>query len=228
LFIQPDRLAAMVRAAVESGLQFTAHSVGDGAVHTLLDAYEAVSADTPVRAVRACVTHSNFMSPADIQRAARLGVVVDIQPAWLYLDARTLLAQFGDKRLGRFQPWRSLFAAGVTAGGGSDHMQKIGSFRSVNPYNPFLGIQTAVTRRARWLDDPVHPEESLTRAQAIALYTINNAFLLFREKELGSIEPGKLADLAVLDRDLLTCPEDKIRDTQCLRAYVGGKMVFAR
>ena len=78
------------------------------------------------------------MSREAIDQAARLGVVVDIQPAWLYLDTRTLAAQFGYDRLRYFQPLESLFAAGVIAGGGSDHMQKIGSLRSINPYNPFL------------------------------------------------------------------------------------------
>src|SRR5262249_14118412 len=82
LFIPRERLVPMVRAAVESGLQFTAHSVGDGAVHALLDAYEEVNASTPVASTRPCVTHSNFMSREAIAKAARLGAVVDIQPAW--------------------------------------------------------------------------------------------------------------------------------------------------
>jgi predicted amidohydrolase YtcJ len=125
LFIPRERLVPMVRAAVESGLQFTAHSVGDGAVHALLDAYEEVNEQTPVAPTRPCVTHSNFMSREAIAKAARLGAVVDIQPAWLYLDTRTLAAQFGDDRLRYFQPLHSLFAAGVIAGGGSDHMPQL-------------------------------------------------------------------------------------------------------
>ena len=228
LFIQKERLVTMVRAATEAGLQFTAHSVGDGAVHALLDAYEEVSRSTPVRKTRACITHSNFMSREAIEQAARLGVSVDIQPAWLYLDSRTLMAQFGDERLRYFQPLRSLFSAGVVAGGGSDHMQKIGSLRAVNPYNPFLAIQTAVTRRARWHEGTVHPEEAISREQAIRFYTINNAYLLIREHELGSLEPGKLADLAVLDQDLMTCPVEKIVETHCWRTYVNGRLVFQR
>src|SRR4029079_9410222 len=92
-----------------------------------------------------------------------------------------------------FQPLKSLFAANVTVGGGSDHMQKIGSFRSINPYNPFLGMATAITRNARLENKPFHPEESLSREQAIRFYTSNNAFLLFCEDKLGSLEPGKLA-----------------------------------
>src|SRR5439155_3907002 len=131
------------------------------------------------------------------------------QPAWLYLDTRTLVAQFGTERLRYFQPLRSLFEAGVTAGGGSDHMQKIGSLRSINPYNPFLGMWVAITRRAKGYEGPLHPEEALTRAQAIRFYTINNARLLFLEDRIGSLEEGKQADFVVIDRDLLTCRRTK-------------------
>ncbi len=225
LFISRERLVPLVRAAVDSGLQFTAHSVGDGAVHALLDAYEEVNKEKVVAPTRPCLTHSNFMSREAIATAARLGVVVDIQPDWLYLDTRTLAAQFGYDRLRYFQPLASLFAAGVTVGGGSDHMQKIGSFRSINPYNPFLGMQVAITRMARGYDRPVHPEEALGREQAIRFYTINNAKLMFLEAEVGSLEPGKRADLAVIDRDLLTCPAESIRDTKVLATYLDGKRV---
>lgn len=227
LFIPKDRLKPMVRAAVESGLQFTAHSVGDGAVHTLLEVYDELAKEgLPIRQTRACVTHSNFMSKEAVETAARLGVVLDIQPAWLYLDTRTLTKQFGYDRLRYFQPLRSIFAAGGVVGGGSDHMQKIGSFRSVNPYNPFLGMATAITRRAKWHEGQLHPEEALSREQALRFYTINNAKLLFKETRTGSLEPGKLADLVLLDTDLLTCPEDKIAQTKALLTMVGGKVVW--
>lgn len=227
LFIPRERLRPLVRAAVESGLQFTAHSVGDGAVHALLDVYEELAkAGLPIRETRACITHSNFMSKEAIEQAARLGVMMDIQPAWLHLDTRTLVKHFGYERLRYFQPLRSIFAAGAIAGGGSDHMQKIGSLRAINSYNPFLGMATAVTRRARWHEGQLHPEEALTREHALRFYTMNNARLLFKEDRTGSLEPGKLADFAVLDTDLLTCPEDEIAATQVLRTYVGGKLVF--
>lgn len=228
LYIEPELLTAMVRAAVESNLQFTAHSVGDGAVHALLDAYEQVNKSTPVAPTRPCITHSNFMSREAIDQAARLGVMVDIQPAWLYLDAHTLAAQFGYDRLRYFQPLASLFAAGVTAGGGSDHMQKIGSLRSVNPYNPFLGMWTAITRKSKYYERPLHPEEALSREQALRFYTINNARLMFLDHAVGSLETGKQADFVVLDRDLLECPEDDIRDSQVLQTYLEGKLVYER
>jgi hypothetical protein len=168
------------------------------------------------------------MSGEAIDQMARLGIVADIQPAWLYLDARTLTAQFGQQRLRYFQPLRSIFEAGVIAGGGSDHMQKIGSLRSINPYNPLLGMWIAITRRAKWYDGQLHPEESLSREQAIRFYTINNAYLLFLDEQVGSLEPGKLADLIVLDRDVLQCPVDQIKDAQVLETYLNGTLVFQR
>jgi predicted amidohydrolase YtcJ len=227
LFIPRERLIVMVREAVTNGLQFTAHSVGDGAVHQLLDVYEELAKEgLPVRGTRCSLTHSNFMSGEAVKQAARLGVMLDMQPAWLYLDGRTLSKHFGDDRLRWFQPLRTIFEAGVVAGGGSDHMQKIGSLRSINPYNPFLGIATAVTRRARGMDTPLHPEEAITREQALRFYTIQNAKLLFNEDRTGSLEPGKFADLVVLDTDILTCAVEKIAATRVLRTYVGGKLVF--
>jgi predicted amidohydrolase YtcJ len=228
LFIPRDKLQALVQTTVESGLQYTAHSVGDGAITALLDAYEEVNKTTPIRKTRPCLTHANFMTRDAIDRCAKLGVMLDVQPAWLYLDTRTLAAQFGLDRLRYFQPLHTLFAAGVTVGGGSDHMQKLGAFRSLNPYSPFLGIQTAITRKARWYEERLHPEEALTREEAIRFYTINNAAILFLEEQVGSLEPSKRADLIVVDTDLLTCPEEKIRDTQVLRTYLDGKLVYQK
>jgi len=228
LFIPRERLLPIVLTTALEGLQFTAHSVGDGAVHTLLDVYREVDETVAIRNTRPCITHCNFMSREAIDAMARIGVIADIQPAWLYLDTRTLMAQFGYARMRYFQPLHSLFEADVIVGGGSDHMQKIGSLRSINPYNPFLAMHTAITRKARWYNGTLHPEEALTREQAIRFYTSNNAFLLFREKQIGSLEPGKLADFIILDRDLLTCPVDDILGAQVRAAYLGGKGIYPK
>jgi predicted amidohydrolase YtcJ len=182
----------------------------------------------PIRPRRHCITHANFMSQEAVSQAVALGVIPLIQPAWLYLDTRTLAGHFGYERLRYFQPLRSLFAAGGLAAGGSDHMQKIGSLRSINPYDPFLGMWTTLTRRARWYDGQLHPEEALSREQAIRFYTINCAWALFQEELVGSLEKGKRADFIVVDTDLLACEVDSIRKAQVLRTYLDGRLVFER
>lgn len=225
--ITPERLKQLVEKVTAAGLQFTAHSVGDSAVKLLIDTYEAVDAQKPgsIRSARSSVTHCNFMHPDSISKAAKLGVCIDLQPIWLHLDGRTLTQHFGEERMARFQPLRACFDKKVTVGGGSDHMQKIGSFRSINAYNPWLGMWTAITRKARKLDKPVHTENALTREEAVRLYTINNAFLLKSEKDTGSLEKGKLADMILIDRDPLTCPIDDLVNTQVLKTWLGGKVV---
>jgi predicted amidohydrolase YtcJ len=225
LNVPPDRLREMVRRVAGHGMQFTAHAVGDAAGMTLLEAYAAVDRELPLRPLRMGITHSNFMTREGVREAARLGVVLDIQPIWLYLDTRTLVGQFGYDRLRYFQPLRSIFEAGGVAGGGSDHMLKIGDLRAINPYNPFLAMWTTVTRRARWHDGQLHPEEALTRRQAIEFYTRHNAYLLRWENEIGSLEPGKRADFIVVDRDLLNCSEDDLRATRVLETWVDGRRV---
>ena len=228
LFIPKERLLAMVQTATECGLQFTAHTVGDGAVEVLVDVYDELSDTMPIRAMRHCITHSNFMSADSIRKVADLEVIPLVQPAWLYLDARTLADHFGYDRLRYFQPLRSLFEAGAVAAGGSDHMQKIGSLRSINPYDPFLAMWTTVTRRAKWYEGQLHPEEALNREQMIRFYTINCAKALFLDECVGSIEKGKRADFIVLDTDLLSCRPDAVRQAKVLRTYVDGRLVFRR
>ena len=227
-YIDPDKLREVTRLAMQHDFQMTAHSVGDGAVTALVDCYEELSKEFDIRAKRPCVTHCNFMSAEVIDTMHRLGIVADLQPAWLYLDGRTLLKQFGEERTAFFQPYRTLFEKGVIVGGGSDHMQKIGSLRSVNPYNPFLGMWTVLTRLPRGMESPLHPEQKLTREQALRFYTINNAWLTFEEKEKGSLEPGKLADFIVLDRDILECPTDEVREITVEQTWLGGKKVYEK
>jgi predicted amidohydrolase YtcJ len=114
----------------------------------------------------------------------------------------------------------------VVVGGGSDHMQKIGRRRSINTYDPFLGMWTTLVRMPRRSDQPLHPDQAITREQAVRLYTINGAYLTFEEHEKGSLEAGKLADFIVLDRDILTCPLDQIKDIRVLATWLGGRPVY--
>jgi predicted amidohydrolase YtcJ len=228
-FIEPDKLYQIAKLALANDLQFTAHSQGDAAVDAMVEAYERINRDDfPVRTRRPSITHASFMSPEAIAKMKALGVVANLQPAWLYLDGTTLRQHFGVERLAFFHPYRTLSEQGVTVGGGSDHMQKIGSLRSINPYNPFLGMWTTLVRRPRGSEAPLHPEQNLTREQAIRLYTINNAFLTFEEARKGSLEPGKLADFIVLDRDILSCPDEEVKDIQVEATYLGGNRVYVR
>jgi predicted amidohydrolase YtcJ len=229
LFIQPEKLYQIAKLALSSGLQFTAHSQGDGAVHNMIDAYERINRDDfPVVNLRPSITHASFMSAEAIGKMQQLGIVANLQPAWLYLDGGTLRNQFGAERMTYFQPFHTLAEQKVTVGGGSDHMQKIGSFRSINPYNPFLGMWITLARLPRWTEEPLHPEQNLTREQAIQLYTINNAFLTFQEDKKGSLEANKLADFIVLDRDILTCPLDEVKSIEVEQTYLGGRKIYGR
>lgn len=228
IYVEPERLFQLSRLCLKLELQPTAHAVGDGAVDALLEAYRQVNLEFPVASGRPCVTHANFLSAEAIALMQQLGAVADLQPAWLWLDGATLTRQFGDSRLRYFQPYRSLFEHQVVVGGGSDHMQKIGRLRSVNPYDPFLGLWISLRRLPRGASDPLHAEEAITREQALRLYTINNAYVLFDEQNRGSLEPGKFADFIVIDRDYMTCPIDEVRDINVLSTYVGGKQVYMR
>ncbi len=226
LFVEPEPLARLVRFILENDLQPTAHCVGDGAVETLVEAYVQAADAIPLREKRPCLSHANFMTPEAIELMAKHGIVADMQPIWLYLDGQTLREHFGEERLRYFQPYRTLFDKGVIVAGGSDHMQKLGRRRSINSYDPFLGMWTALRRIPKHSSTPLRPEEALTREEVIRLYTINGAYLTFEEHIKGSLEPGKLADFIILDRDILTCPVDEIADTVVLETWVGGKCVF--
>ena len=228
-FIEPEKLYQIAKLALANDLQFTAHSQGDAAVDAMVEAYARINRDDfPVRDRRPSITHSSFMSPEAIATMKEIGVVANLQPAWLYLDGMTLRQQFGVDRLAYFHPYRTLAEEGVTVGGGSDHMQKIGSLRSINPYNPFLGMWTTLTRLPKGSPEPLRPEQNLSREQAIRLYTINNAFITFEETRKGSLEPGKFADFIVIDRDILSCPVDEVKDIQVEETWLGGRRVYAR
>jgi predicted amidohydrolase YtcJ len=221
-FITESRIEELVRACVSRGLAFTAHSQGDAATTTLARIFASVDKDIRVAPTRSSITHSSFMTQEAIALAKKVGFGIDLQPAWLWKDGYTLNKHFGDKRLRYFIPLKSLFDAGIKAGGGSDHMQKIGPLRSVNPYDPFLGMWVTLTRKAQWLDTPIHPEQALNRQEMIRYYTINNAWLMKMETETGSLEIGKRADFIILDRDLLECPVDDVRETKVLSTWMDG------
>ena len=227
LAVPRENLFEIVRLANRLGWQMTAHTTGGGSTDLLLEAYEAADREQSIRDRRFTLTHANFLSEAAIQKAKRLGVVVDMQPAWLHWDGDALAQVLGPERIRGFQPYRSVFEAGVVVAGGSDHMIKFDSRDAINPYNPFFGMWMAITRKTSG-GAVVNPGEKITREQALRMWTLNAAYLSFDEKRKGSIEPGKLADLVVLSKDLLTCPEDEIRWIEAEGTMVGGKFVYSR
>jgi predicted amidohydrolase YtcJ len=226
LFIKPDQLQIVVDEAAKRKWQFTAHTAGEAGMDVLLDAYEHANRMTPIKPLRYCITHANFPSRRNLERCRELGVVADVQPAWLYKDGSTLARILPESRVRWFQPYKSWLEHTVI-GGGSDHMLRYDSLDSTNPWNPWLGIWVAVTRKTERAAALV-PDEKLTREQALRLYTTHNAYILHEEKAKGSLEVGKLADLILIDRDVLTCPEDDIRSTRVLLTVMGGQVIYER
>ena len=170
------------------------------------------------------------MSREAIEQAARLGVVVDIQPAWLYLDTPTLPAQFGYDRLRYFQPLKSLFAAGV------DGRRRLGPHaedRLAPVDQPLQPVPGHVGRRspaeAQGYEGRLHPEEALTREQAIRFYTINNARLLFLEDQDRLARGGQAGRLHRRRPRPADLPRGRDpRDAQVLSTYLDGKRIFDR
>jgi predicted amidohydrolase YtcJ len=227
LFITPQKLLTIFRTARDQGWQITAHCQGGGAVDAFLDALEALNKEKPVAASRSHLMHASFQSPEAIARARRLGVEADIQMPWLYKDGPALEKVFGDRGMRYFIPLRSYLDAGVVVAAGSDHMIGHDKNGAVNPYNPFLSMWTAVTRKTTQ-GKVIHPEERITRQEALRMHTSGAAYLQFAEKTRGSIEAGKLADMVVIDRDYLTVAEDQIREIQPTMTILEGKIVYQR
>jgi predicted amidohydrolase YtcJ len=226
LFAKAEQLQIVCEEAAKRKWSVTSHTAGEGAMDALLDTYETANRITPIKDLRFCITHANFPSQLNLERCKKLGVMADVQPAWLYKDGNTLKKVLGPERMRWFQPYKTWMEY-TTIGGGSDHMLRFDPLDSTNPWSPWLGIWTAAARKLE--RGGVHePSECLTREQAIRLYTINNAYINKEETQKGSLEAGKLADLIIVDRDVLTCPTDDIKDTKVLTTIVGGKIVYEK
>jgi predicted amidohydrolase YtcJ len=222
LFISPEKLTAVMRAARERGWQLTTHDQGGGAVDTWLDTLSTLDRERPIRDSRSFVMHASFQSPEAIARMKKMGILADTQSQWLYHDAPALEKVFGHAGMRYFFPLRSYLNAGIVVAAGSDHMIGHDKNRAVNPYNPFLSMWIMIARKTD-RGEVLYPEERITRAEALKTHTIWSAYMQFTEKEKGSIEPGKLADLVVIDRDYLTCPEDQIKDIQPTMTIIAGR-----
>ncbi len=225
LFIPPAKLLAVMEAARDRGWQLTTHDQGGAAVDTWLDTLQALDRKRPIAPTRSFVMHASFQSPEAIARMKKMGISADTQSQWLYLDGPALENVFTYDGMKYFFPLRSYLDAGIKVAAGSDHMIGHDKNTAVNPYNPFLSMWIEIARKTT-RGKVVHPEQRISREEALKTHTIWGAWLQFADQQRGSIERGKFADLVVIDRDYLTCPEDQIRDIQPVTVILDGKIVF--
>jgi predicted amidohydrolase YtcJ len=212
LLLDGAELAHLTREAIAHGFQVCVHAIGDRANTLTLDAFETVLAGGARPAAPLRVEHAQILAPADIPRFRRLGVVPSMQPTHCTSDMAWAVDRLGPDRLAGAYAWRSLLRTGVVIAGGSDF--------PVEDPNPFHGIHAAVAR-------PTQPEQRLTREEAVRAFTTWAAYAARREDELGSLEPGKRADLVVCSDDVFTCPEAAIRDIRPVLTMVGGEVVYS-
>lgn len=221
--VEPEFLKTAVTLLDEEGFQVHFHAIGDGAIRQALDAVAAAKAANGELGNRHHISHLQVIHPADIPRFAELDVVANFQPLWAYNDSYVtdLTVPFiGDERASWMYPIAAVAEAGGRLAFGSDW--------SVSTANPMPQIETAVTRVDTATHDtkPLNPDQAVTVEQAIAAFTIGSAWVNGQDDTTGSIEVGKLADLIVLDRDLLAINPQDISDARVLLTLFGGRVVF--
>lgn len=216
-------LADAIRTANRLELQFCAHCVGSLAAKMLIEAYKLADDGREIKNRRHAIIHADFLDNEILGQIKELGVTLLFQPAWHYMDAQSLPLVLSRAETDRFMPYRDILKSGVRAAAGSDHMVKLDANKSVNPYNPFLGLYNMVTCRGR--DGKVYGESQKTdRVEALLCYTRYAAYATFDEDTLGSLETGKSADFLVLNKDYFTCPEHEIKDLSPVMTVVDGKI----
>ena len=217
VLIPPDELERVLGEARAAGFQACVHAIGDRANTLALDAMEKVG----VAGRRFRVEHAQILTAADIPRFAALGVIPSMQATHCTSDMRWAGDRLGPERLDGAYAWRSLLATGTIIAGGSDF--------PVEDPNPFHGLHAAVTRRPLEGADPGwQPAQRMTRPEAVRSFTSWAAWSSGQEADLGSLEPGKRADLVVLSDDPLTCEDARIKDIVPLMTMVGGDAVSTR
>lgn len=222
LVTSPENLYAWTSGADRAGLQVMVHAIGDRANSLILDLFERVGRENGPRDRRFRVEHAQHIAPADVARFGRLGVIPSVQPYHIIDDGRWAEAVIGPERARTTYPFRTMLDTGARLAFGSDWF--------VAPPTPLEGIYAAVTRRT--LDDR-HPggwvpEQKITVEEALRAYTADAAYAAFAEAEKGTLEPGKLADFVLLDRDLRRVPPETLRDARVLMTVVGGTVVYER
>ena len=215
VLVPPEEVERLTREVSARGFHVWVHAIGDRANTMVLDVFERVRADgggppSPLR-----VEHAQILTPADIPRFARLGVVPSMQPTHCTSDMRWAGERLGPERLAGAYAWRSVLDSGAYIAGGSDF--------PVEDANPFHGLHAAVTRRPREGADPGwQPEQRMTRDEAVRSFTIWNARSVGLAADQGSLEVGKRADLIALAADVFTCAEETIGSLAPVLTMVGG------
>jgi len=214
-------LAQIARIAARDGFQVSIHAIGDRANREVLDMYQQIFDEYPAaHALRWRIEHAQHLAPADIPRFAQMGVIASMQSIHACSDAPYVVPHLGEQRAkeGAYV-WHTLIESGAMVLDGSD--------TPVEDTNPIAGFYCAVTRD-NGRGQRFFPAQDKTRMQALRSYTWNNAYALFEDHQLGSLSPGKLADLVVFSGNLLTIPDDQILRTRVLYTVVGGKVVYQR
>jgi predicted amidohydrolase YtcJ len=214
-------LKETARFAIENGFQLCIHAIGDRANREVLDIYEdAFKSHPDKKDARWRVEHAQHLSPADIPRFGRLGVIAAMQAIHCTSDGPWVLKRLGEKRAAEgAYVWQKLLASGAVISNGTDV--------PVEPIDPISCFYAAVTRKMKD-GTAFFPDQRMSRMEALRAYTINGAFAAFEEGIKGSLTPGKLADITVLSKDILTCPEEEIRTAEVLATIVGGKILFQK
>lgn len=211
-------------AAHRMGWPMCVHVTGDGAMDRVLDALEAVDRDLPVSGRRFTLCHAYFPDARIVARCQRFGVCVDTQPAQYYRDSEAIAEVYGASWADRLIGLGQWVRGGVRVAINSDHMIGLDPDHAMNAFNPMLQMWIAVARRND--QGNTHgPHQRLSRLQALRAMTTEAAWISFNEDRVGSLEPGKCADLVVLDRDPLTCREDQIPEVHAVTTIVGGRIV---
>jgi predicted amidohydrolase YtcJ len=219
LLINPARFSQVVTAADKQGLIVHIHAIGDKAVTESLNAIQAARKANGNSSVPHTIAHLQFVVPPDIPRFKKLGVIADLQLMWASANSEAieLVKPYVDPSIYVWQyPARSLLKAGATISGGSDWY--------VSSPNVFLAIYQAETRKGP--EGVLNANERISRKAMFYAYTRNAAMAMNQLDKIGSIAPGKQADLVLLDRDVLTVPPENLRETKVLWTLLGGKTVY--
>ena len=229
-FVDENSTRRNITEADAAGFDIGSHVLGDRGMHLLLDRYEEAIAKNGPRDRRFRLIHAELATPADLARAGRLRMIADVTPRHLLgLDVAAFERNLGPERVKTAFAWRTMIEEGVRLNLVSD-MPGSFSQRDISPFDPLRNIYSAITRRDPEKGPPHgwHTEQSLTIEEAIRAYTANPAFTSHEENLKGTLTEGKLADLVVLSRDILTIPPEEILLTQVDYTILGGRVVFHR